>query len=308
MQSCEKDQAIQEIPEAGVQFIIQEADIDFKNTDETPKCEDLSMDYAVFDFADETYISPIIFADGKYLTNTVKLDFGGFYSLTSFSVYHDYLPIGKGPEDVLIKTSPADGSPYADLMENPLIIDIEVETSKKKEVDVEVLCYDSLFEKELGMGSFEIKKVTIERQCFFGDVCLTDDLRDAFIGSDYEMQENGLQMDMPAIMKIMVYKDGELVNTFSNKEYFGEGKCLEVFWENNEDKEESFTFELYVYYPNSAGEMDLVLIDTFDFKDAQGVNSNVPNYKSDDGVVDFVIGNCTLSAADYSYDLLKNNE
>ena len=298
MQSCNKDQDVQVAEETELQFNITQTDFEFKGTETVPECQDLSMDYVVFDFAGTTYTSPIMFANGSFLTKTVKLQAGaGTYALTSFLVYHDVLPIGQGDEDVLIKAAPAVGSEYHDLMVNPLNMDITVEAFKKAQITVDVLCFEDLMYEDFGFTWFELNQVKIERQCFFGDVC-TGKINE-YVGSLYENQANGLQMDMPAIMEIKAYKEGVLFRTFSNEAYLGEGQCLEVYWANDEDLVENFTFELYVLLPQGTG-MAYQLIDTYNFQDEVGVTTGA------DGVVDFVLGNCSLVDADFTYPAWVN--
>ena len=281
--------------DVGLQFTIEQTDFSgLKSTQDVPVCSDLPMDYVKFTLGGVDYTSPVISMNGLYKTKVVKLD-PGDYSLTGFLVYSDVLPIGEGPEDVLIKAAPSPNSEYWDLMKNPLDINVSVDEFKKKEVTVDVLCYDSLFYDEFGFTWFNANENVIHQLPFFGDVCTSK--LDDFIGSDYENQENGLQMDMPAIFKVEVYQDGNLIRDFSNDDSehnWGEGDPLVVYWPDDLDVTEHYTFKLYTLLPVGGG-FDFVLTDTFEFDDVSDLITG------DDGVVDFEVGNCNIDESDYVY-------
>ncbi len=307
MYSCKKD-----VPQTPVsnntvelEFSIDQADFpSLKNsdTDSVPECIDLPMNYVEFDFGGVTYFSDIfVTMDGKILTKAVKINLDQAamqtVTLTKFLVYTDVLPVGPGPEDVLVRAAPEMGSLYWDLMENKLDIDVEVEAFIKKEVVVDVLCFEDLYYQNFGFTWFELNKVKIERQCWFGDIC-TGKLAD-YTNSAYEGQVNGLQMDMPAIAKIEVFKEGNLIRTFDNTPWLGEGQCMEVYWANDEDLPELFRFDLYVWLPVGAN-FDWVLIDVFEFYD-----DDCPD-PGTDGVNDFVLGACQMPDADLVYPAWMN--
>ncbi len=311
--SCKKDEPNNPAAELTVdmEFQIEQTDFgSFKSTDsDVPQCSEFSMDYVVFEFNGTEYNSPLFTTmDGKTLTKAVKLpvlDNQGTYPLTKFVVYHDVLPVGAGEEDIIVRAAPEPNSKFHDLMTNKLNLDIEVEAFKKKEVTIDVLCFEDLFYEDFGFTWFEMNRVKIERQCFFGDVC-TGKLADFDVdGSYYRLQSQGLLMDMPAVMKVKVYKKaggewGSPTRVFDNimfedgTGWYGEGACMEVYWANDEDKVEDFKFELYVQLPSGVG-MDWILIDVFKFQDENGPESG------SDGVVDFVVGNCQIDEADYKY-------
>jgi len=300
-----------------LEFVIDQTDFGgLKSTDAVPKCQDLAWSYVTFKIDDGTvvteYTSEVIhMPNGDQLTQVVKLPSTGSYTLTEFLVYNDVLPIGPGVEDILIRAAPADGSTYWDLMINKLDLPIVVEDFKKKQILIDVLCFEDLYYEGFGFFWFEMNDVKIERQCFFGDVC-TGKISDFSSGdpanlSWYEQQSQGLQMDMPAIMKMEVYKEGALIRTFDNEGDFawnettqefegfmGEGACLEVYWANDLDVTENFEFKIYVWLPYGSG-FAWKLIDTYPFQD-----ENCPD-PGDDGVVDITVGNCNIDGADYVY-------
>ena len=250
--SCDKDKDNDAIPQGEFKFVIEYTDFDLKA--DVPMCDEaLTMDYIKFKIDGGDWISsPVLNANGKILTKVLKMA-PGTYSLTDFVVYHDVAPIGEGTEDILVRAAPEVGSEYWDLMANPLNIEIVVEEFIKKEYVVDVLCFEDLFYDKFGFTWFELNLVKIERQCFFGDFCVTN--LDAYANSEYVGQVQGLQSDMPLIMQIEVYKnDGTTpIRTFDNMTTLGEGDCMEVYWANDEDLEEQFTFKLYGWLPDGTG-------------------------------------------------------
>ena len=288
-----------EIPDAPVQdtveveFVIDHTDFGgLKGTnDDVPECLPLSLDYVKFTFDGVEYISNILLVDGDLLTQVVKLPYTGLpYFLTQFLVYHDELPIGPGDEDILVRAAPAVGSKYHPLMVNKLDLEVEVLEFMKRQIIIDVLCFEALYYESFGFTWFEMNDVRIERQCFFGDVC-TGKLGD-FAGSLYADQlPYGLQMDMPTISYIDVFKkvgnDFVFLNTFSNEGWLGQGACLEIWWANDLDLDEEFRIDLYVLLPEGLG-MAYTLIDSWEFWD-----DNCPD-AGEDGVTDYTVGNCNL--------------
>ncbi|OYT15675.1 MAG: hypothetical protein B7C24_11765 [Bacteroidetes bacterium 4572_77] len=305
--SCQKEDVdIKRASVAELQFEISFTGFDFKTLDDSvPQCQDYSMDYVVFELDNEIYTSPIMNANGRFLTKTVKLP-AGYYTLSRFMVYHTVLQ----GDDILVKAAPLVGSTYHDLMVNKLDLEISIEPFKKKQISVDVLCYEELFAQEFGFSWFDIHQMKIEKQCFFGDLCIPNDYvfeGSPYIGSLYQSQSNGLQSDMPAIMEVKVYKEGTLIRTFSNADWAtpGEGDCMEVYYANDENLQgENFTYEVYVLKPDAANEyMVYELMATIDFQDEEGADIG-PAYGETnwDGVVDFVVGNCNIDNTDYSWD------
>jgi len=292
--ACDKNKDAEQIAaESSFEFIVEQTEF-FKSTnDNVPECSDLEMDYAVFDIDGITYTTNIYIVEGELLTEVIKLPVGT-YQLTSFLVYNDNGTPNDLSDDILVKAAPAIGSEYWDLMSNKLALDITVEAFYKKQIEIDVLCFEDLYYESFGFTWFELNDFKIERMCFFGDIC-TDNYDD-FAGSLYEDQPNGIQMDMPAIFQLKVFKENEPdpFKVFDNTEWLGVGSCLEVYWPNNINEDENFTFELWVLLPSDNG-FDYVLVNTWDVQDGNG--PDVGN----DGVVDFVIGGCQYQDSDYEF-------
>jgi len=294
--SCNKDKETAQPSEAEFEFKIEQTDNGFKN--DVPECSDLNMDYVKFVINGETYKSLIYNVEGEYLTQVVKLP-AGDYTLTSFLVYNDNGTAENEDDDILIKASPEPNSQYWDLMTNKLDLPFTVDAFYKKQITVDVLCFEDLFYEEFGFTWFNFNDVKIERQCFFGDIC-TDCYED-YAGSLYEGQVNGIQMDMPAIFEIRMFRDGanEAFRVFNNEDWLGEGQCLEVYWPNQLNVDEEFTFELWVLLP-SGDTFEYRHIHTWTFMDDDSPATG------EDGVTDFILGSCSYDGADYEFPMWVN--
>jgi hypothetical protein len=298
MVSCNKDLPQPNPVENGqgeIQFnIIQSSFSNFKDgNDETPECSSLTWSYAKFELGGVTYTSPIItMPGGDLLTQVVKLDTGN-YQLTSFYVYNDNGTPNDDTDDVLVRAAPKPNSEYWSLMKNKLNLEIHIDAFKKISFEVDVLCYEDVYYEAFGFTWLDINDVKIEKLCLFGDVC-TGKLSD-FEGSDYENQENGLQMDMPAIFLVELYKEGVLQRTFTNESWHGEGECLEIHWANDMDLVEHFSLVLKVLLPYG-NDFSYREVDSISFTDdALGLITG------NDNVLDFTVGNCNIDGADYVY-------
>ena len=293
--ACEKDNETPESPaESSFEFVIEQANFFKGSNDEVPECLDLNMDYAVFDISGTTYTTDIYDVNDELLTEVIKLPIGD-YVMTSFLVYNNNGTPNNMTDDILVKASPASNSEYWDLMNNKLDLDFTVEAFYKKQIEVDVLCFEDLYYESFGFTWFEINDLKIERACFFGDIC-TGCYED-YAGSIYADQPEGVQMDMPAIFKVKVYKEGEStpVRVFDNTPWLGVGSCTEVYWTNNLNAVDNYTFELWVLLPSGNG-FDYVLVNTWDVQDEFGPDAG------NDGVVDFVLGSCQYQGADYEFE------
>jgi len=291
--ACEKDsqEVATESQVSNVEFKIDQSNFDLKNT--LPECDDDAIwDHVVFTIEDADgnsliYTSPINYIGDEYLTQVIKL-LPGNYLLTSFMVYDD--------QGNIIRAAPKNTSIYYDLMTYQLDLEFAVEPFYKKQIAIDVLCYEELAFDDFGFTWIEFNDVRIERQCVFGDLCIDD--YSTYIGSLYDIPGQGVQFDMPAIIKVKVFKGNatEPLRVFSNEDTYGNGECLEIYWPNRiAEVGEEFHIELYVWLPSLNG-FDYILMDTWNFLDGDGAITG------EDGVVDFVVGDCQIDDADYTYD------
>jgi len=162
------------------------------------------------------------------------------------------------------------------------------------------LCFQDAEYDYFGFDWFAITEIVIREQCFFGDFCVKHPAD--YTGSDYEEQSTGLQIDMPAIFKIMAYKNDVLVpynETFTNaNDAHGWGVGFPVcvqYPDNLSVDHEIFTFELWIYVAVGSG-FEYVKFHTWTFEDEEMIPTQNEGETLDDGVVDFVLGNCNLSS------------
>ena len=172
----------------------------------------------------------------------------------------------------------------------------------KSVIDIDVICWEEYSYKEFGFNWFEFHEVTVKTLCFFGDVCTK--FYDSFYGVDGSpyFQDGYIdgtgKFDMPAIMSVYI-KDaaGNVVNDTDNDVHNnwkhadgtlwqGEGAPLCIEYPYFADADEALTFEIWLMYPD--GTENLVYTsDPFMASDDQSTITG------DDGVFDFVVGNCS---------------
>ena len=300
--ACDKDKEQDQAPaDSGFEFKIEQTDFNFKS--DVPACSDLEMDYVKFVISDDqgnetTYTSEIYSVNNETLTQVIKLPVGA-YTMTSFLVYNDAGIANDQSDDILIKASPDANSEYYDLMSNPLDLNFSIEAFYKKQITVDVLCFEDIFYESFGFTWFQFNEIKIEKLYFFGDICTG--CYDDFAGSAYAQQENGVQMDMPAIFQIKAFKDGESTpfRTFDNTSWLGEGAPLEVYYPNDLSIVDNFTFELWVLLP-SGDSFSYQLITVWNAQDEVGPTAG------QDGVVDFVLGSCQYQGSDYNFPYWLN--
>jgi len=260
--------------------------------DETviPNCSEDAPAYVMLGMDGETPIKLDVLGGLNDGTETVvmKLDAGVEHTINSFMVH--------SADGTLIWAAPMNDSHYAQLWSlDGLEKKFTVEAFKKNTISVDVLCWEEYSYKEFGFNWFDFQEVTIKTMCFFGDVCTKfyDDFYN-YPDSPYN-REDGIDRgyDMPAIFSVLI-KDkatGAIlndVNVNSNASWFGEGAplCIEYPDFGDTDNEE-YTFEIYLAYPD--GSYNLIHSQDFMAEDDQiGITG-------DDGVFDFVVGNCSYN-------------
>jgi hypothetical protein len=236
--------------------------------------------------AKTTYNPQVFYLDGKLYTQSIKLK-PGLYNITKFLLKTD---IGGD----IVMAIPEQGSPFASYVTKSVNFSFEVEAFKKAEIEIEVLCFIPRVYESFGFFWFEITQIVVREFCFFGDLCVKDPTE--YVGSLYQNQVTGLQIDMPAIFKMHVFKDGvELATSpFTNATAaagWGVGAPLCVQFPDNLAIEEEFSFELWILVRTGSTFAyqhfhTWILMDDEEIKDG------------DDGVVDFVLGNCVYSETD----------
>jgi len=241
---------------ASLSFDVANANFDnLKSTGDTiPICIDSIMDYVEIELDGVTYYLDIIYQDDfKLITEELFVDLGVNTSeillLTKFLVWHDALPLGPGPEDILVKAAPEPGSLYWDLMTNKLNIEVEINTLDKTKIIIDVLCFNPSYYTHFGFSWYQAFFYEIETQLWAGNLCLLDEEFEFWEGTLYENQMGGIETYMPLIMKVEVLQftmQWDTVGVFSNEAWLGEGEPIEVYWLNSAQPGDSFKFDIYI--------------------------------------------------------------
>ena len=258
------------------------------------KDTDNYAEYALFTIDGTEYSREIYYINNVPYTQSIKLS-PGEYTVEQFLTYDDNQTPNDISDDILIYAIPEIGSPYETYVTQTVPFDIMVVAFQKLEYQVEVLYFEPSEWDNFGFDWFEIDQSTIREQCFFGDLCVENP--DDYLGSLYENQENGPQVDMPAIAKIEVWQNSEknpdtgfvITGSFDNEAWFAEGQPLCVNYEDYDFYEDHFAFKLFVLVAADNG-FEYVQIHTWEFSDDELLESG------DDGITDYVIGNCVPDA------------
>ncbi|MDF1549375.1 MAG: hypothetical protein P1P88_16240 [Bacteroidales bacterium] len=280
--SCQKnDNTGPSDSEQGVSFALSNNST-LKSTD----CFSKPADYANVVISGQTYKIDVFYINDKPYTNTIKLD-AGEYVLTEFMLMDDNNTPDNTSDDLLIAATPHQGSEFAQFVAQPLDISFTVEAFKKTELGISVICYQESDYSSFGFIFFEIGQVIVREQFFFGDLCVCR--LDDYEGSLYSGQSTGLQYDMPAIAKIEVWRNGVKTSEYSNEAWSGEGQPLTVRYGDVLNHEDNFEFKLFILVRQGT-DFNYVHFYTWNFKDDEIIQNG------DDGIVDFVLGNCMPEA------------
>ena len=237
---------------------------------DVPECSDLVPEYAKFVIDGDTITSDVYYIEDVLYTKTFKEDIG-VHTVTMFELYNG---------ETLIKAAPLPGSEYQDYVTNKLNITFEVAAFDKIKVEVDVLCFEPAYYDEFGYYWFQVNQFTVYETCTFGDFCIKSP--EHYIGSLYEESGNGVEVDEPAIFKLTV--DGE---TFSNEDWLGVGAplCFKYAEEDGVVGHHTAVLSLYAATGDTFGYVDIY---TFEW---DGIFEDTYD-SGDDGVFEFVVGNC----------------
>ena len=279
----------------------------------------------------------VFYTNGEFYTQSLKLlvtdddNDCDTYWVTEFYIYDE---AGK-----MIKAAPYQGDPTAtpdpippseffQFVTQPLPVKVDVCAFKKLEVYIDVLCFAPDYYQLFGFFWFEITEITIREICFFGDICIEWFSCPADGGAKlpwwsdvttnsnfYQLQRtpNGAEMDMPAICRLELRKDGitQPVGVWDNKldesgaPWYGVGAPLCFRYADYDNiVGEIFYVDLYLYGPfNNCGFIwgnpDGTPNYTWQFTDDALLAPNIVNGINEggldtnaDGIVEFAWGNC----------------
>lgn len=250
-------------------------------------CE-LTAHYAYVVVNGMDYRLPVFYIDGMMTTQSIKLD-PGDYNLEEFILMNDNETPHFYDDDLIVMASVNEEGEFAEYVEMTLPYSFNVESFIKLETHVEVICYWPEFYDYYGFEFFTFWVTHVHEWFFFGDLCLKAPYE--YEGSLYAEQSEGLQSDVPAIFEIDVYRNGEYLSTFSNADFLGEGMPLKIIYVDREGIEDAYELMLKVLV-KVGDEFEYVFFESWTFMDV----ADLPN--GDDGITDFVIGNCLYDEVD----------
>lgn len=235
-----------------------------------------------------TYTPAVYYLEGIAYTQAIKLE-SGVYNVTQFLMMNDNGTPANTADDIIVSATPEAGSEYAAYVNNPTPFQMTVTAFEKNEIDVEILQFESHEFTDFGFNWFTFTQVTVREQLFFGDISAKHP--SDYIGSLYENQANGLQVDMPAIFKIDVYRNDVFIDSYNNESYFGEGAPLHVTYPDQDNAADAFRFELSILV-KIGDSFGYKHFHTWTFQDDELITAG------SDGIVDFVLGNSNATAPD----------
>ena len=261
-----------------------------------------------------TKIAPVFYVDGIMFTQAIKLE-PGEYTVLNFLLYAEAEEAGE--DDILVNAVPESDSEFGALVANPLPVTFLVSAFVKTEVSVGVLCFEASTYLQFGFAWFRVDETVARQRWFFGDFC-TKFYKD-YAGSLYG---DDPKVDMPAIFKLALYFDDnkngafepdELVSNFGNEaDYMTMGAPVSVSYLDPEEDGDLYELKVSIYVKSGDDQsgnpqFEYKYFGSWYFQDDQFEMFTNPELTEGmfdagtDGVYDFVLGNCTVDAADFSF-------
>jgi len=206
-------------------------------------CFSVKSDYVKVRINNVNYKLDVVYINDKPYTNVIKLA-PGSYTLNEFQLFTDNNTPSTENDDQLLAATPHTGSTYSGFVSQSLERTFTVDKFEKNELPIEVVCYDTAHFTNFGFEYFQIGQIAVHTQAFFGDIFVKNP--QDYAGSLYAGQSHGLKIDMPAIFKIEVYRNGTFYKSFNNEAWKGEGQPLIVEYVDNLDQADSFEFRLSI--------------------------------------------------------------
>ncbi len=249
---------------------------------------DLPVSYARVVVDGMYYDLPVFYIDGELTTQAIKLDVGDYF-LEEFILMNDNETPEIKDDDIVVMASVNEEGDFAPYVEMTLPYEFVVEGFIKVELYVEVMCYFPEFFEWYGFEFFTVYRTDIHEKFFYGDLCL--EFPYEYEGSLYEDQSEGLQADVPAIFEIEVWRNEEMLFTFSNASFLGEDMPLKVTYADRVGVLDEYEFRLSTLVKKGGG-FEYVYFYSWYFEDIADMSTG------DDNVTDFVIGNCVYDELD----------
>jgi hypothetical protein len=299
--SCQKKDETTVLQDVSFAAIELTPDVGLKSGNDVIPCKADVPTNAWIQIEGVDYYPALFTLDGKLYTQAIKLPVGTTYTVQEFLLYKETNGTpgyqSTVPADVAVYATPQTGATYAQYVTTPLTFDFSVTAFAKAQVEIQVLCFQDHLYTDFGFNWFAVTEIVVREQCFFGDICLNGAPYTPadFAGSLYGATPG---VDVPAIMKIEVYRNGQPLPapyfTFNNEAgQTGAPLCV-TYPDNLSATGEVFTFKLYILVKNTIGGFEYQLYQIFTATDAGALNIAVGS----DGVLDFVLGTCNYSTTD----------
>ena len=301
-----------------------EANPNFKSdASDVWNCATIIPDHAWITIKDpdgtETNYYPQLFnVDNELYTQSIKLPVlpdDKKYTVSNFLLYKESDgQAGYSPNDTIVYGTPVVNSKFAIYVTKPVNFQFGVTAFSKTQIPAEVLCFNPASYMAFGFQWFGVQRIVVRYFKFFGDLCLNADPYSPsdYQGSLYDVPQAplGVQVDVPILMKMHVFKNGVEVpySPFTNAtldDNYGVGTPLIAYYPDNLDvQDEVFTYKLYILVKNAGGTFSYQLYKTFTSTDNGPLmvdDSPVP-YMENDVLLYFALGTCDASPTDMIFD------
>ncbi|MCK5820588.1 MAG: hypothetical protein KAH17_01835 [Bacteroidales bacterium] len=251
---------------------------------------------------------PTFYVEGILYTQAIKLT-PGDYTVVNFLLYAE----GAGEEgaDLLVNAVPMIGSEYGAMVANPLPQPFLVSPFSKIEVPLGILCFEPSTYTEFGFTWFIVNETISRQKWFFGDFCTKffNDYNGSLYGDD-------TKVDMPAIFNLDLYYDAnndgeftndELVKSINNEEgYNTTGMPLELSYLDPATTGDNYELRVSIYVKNGETFAYLPFGSWFYADGSDDMYTDAAMTQNafdagDDGVYDFILGNCNVNGADFVF-------
>jgi len=266
-------------------------------------CTTLSSDYVKYKLDNGNFKAiSVFYVGGIPWTNSIKLPIGP-HTINEFMVYSDNNTPNDSTDDVLLSAVPHAGSGFAGYVTTPLNQSFVVETDKKLEVKLDVVCFQPQYYTKFGFVYFQLNELTVRQMWFFGDFCVKD--KSLYAGSSYALRSGWSGFgygDVPAIIKVEVWRgttptNKTLQNTFTNNDAaHNYGDKVSVTYGDYKQSTDYFEVKFFILVRQGTT-FDYVQFNSYTFTDISNITTG------SDGVIDFVLGNCydPSTPPDYIY-------
>jgi len=253
---------------------------------------------------------PVFYIDEVMFTQAIKLT-PGSYQLTHMELFAE--GAGEQGEDLLVNAVPYSDSEYGALVTTPLPADVVVSPFVKTEVPISILCYESESYLDFGFTWFRIDENRVRSKHFFGDFC-TKFYKD-YINSDLYAPKD-IKVDMPAIFKLRLHSvlsetdsTASFISMTDNSSSFDNGKPITLAYPDLESAGDLFRSDIYIYVKIGDG-FGFKSFGSWFWKDnSDTMYSSMDDLTKEkngfiagiDGVYDFILGNCNVDGADFTF-------